>query len=63
MDADSDLFSIDIIEAGGNTTFSVDAPVYLEEYDGHKAGEAIDYVSCEVYLSGYGYHLDDGDEE
>ena len=41
------------VEAGGNTTFSVDGPVYLEEYDGHKAGEAIDYASCEVYYSGY----------
>lgn len=63
VDADSVLFLIDSIEAGGNTTFSVDAPVYLEEYDGHEAGEAIDYASCEVYLSGYGYHPDDDDEE
>ncbi len=50
--ADSESL-IESVEAGGNTTFSVDGPVYLEEYDGHKAGEAIDYTSCEVYFSGY----------
>ena len=52
MAADSESL-IKSVEAGGNTTFSVDGLVYLEEYDGHEAGEAIDYASCEVYFSGY----------
>ena len=53
------------IKADGTATVSADAPVYQEAYDGHKAGETIDYTSGEIYFSSYGYLNDDedGDEE
>ncbi len=55
----------DDVKAGGTAIVSADAPVYQEAYDGHKAGETIDYASGEIYFSSYGYLNDDedGDEE